>query len=156
MLDTARANWLRKLLEPGGRCIDVGSGTNPQNVIRYNQHICIEPNPVSVCWLERRAFNVKPMRAQEVLPDMAPATSVFLLDVLHCLTLDDAAALLALAKRKAVLHLVVAEPFEVPPDHGNLWDRGRSVWRSDMLGPESWQRMETHAGFVAVLSHMPP
>ena len=157
MLDSDRVEWTRKLLMAGERCIDVGCGTSPQNIIRYDQHICVEPNPVSVCWLERRAFNVRAMRAQEVLPDLAPSTAVFLIDVLHCLTLDDAAVVLALAKRKAVLHLIVAEPFAPATNGSDLWNRARSIWRSDMLGNEpGWQHKETHAGFVSVLSRLPP
>ena len=56
-----------------------------------------------------------------------------------------------------VLHLIVAEPFAPATNGSDLWNRARSIWRSDMLGNEpGWQHKETHAGFVSVLSRLPP
>jgi hypothetical protein len=159
MPDTDIFARARKLIEPGESCIDIGCGTKPQSFARYRQHICIEPCHTSVYWLERRGFNVKPIRAQDVLPDLEPAFAVYLLDVLHTMELPDAMAVLELAKKKSMFQVIVSSPPPImnrheQPEH--LWDRHRSVWTPDMLGPESWQHMVDGDRFISVLTRPLP
>lgn len=154
-------------LAPGKSCLDIGAGIKPQRMMRFAEHICIEPHGEYADWLEQHGYRVLRGPAQDRLAEAPAVETVFLLEVIEHMPESDGRAILETAKTKATRDIVLSSPlgfYDHPherPDgtdnwglNGAKWQKHVSGWTPDMLG-DGWDaivdpRYGGYGAFVAI------
>lgn len=119
----------------GGFVVDIGPGIRPQELVRADRTLCIEPFGAYADRLEADGHAVLRATALEGLQGLIGADTVVMLDVIEHMDKADGQAVIELAQAKA-RQVVVFTPIGFMPQHGDAWGLGGDYWQAHRSGWE--------------------
>lgn len=160
-------DWARERIKPGKVCIDVGPGIRPQELAKFERHICIEPHGEYADWLDARGYETRrwPFIQIHGLRPCVDVDAIFLLDVLEHMPEADGHRALSDAFSLAN-QVIVFTPLGFYPQsyadgdkdawgmNGTYWQTHRSGWTPDDF--PGWEikvdpaAHEGHGAFMAI------
>lgn len=113
--------------------LDIGAGVRPFSWWKPEKHLCVEPYELYCRVLWDADFWCYCGTAEVALKELR-ADTVLLLDVIEHMGKEEAARVIALAKRAAGKQIVIYTPLGFMAQDADAWGYGGDVWQTHRSG----------------------
>lgn len=138
-------------IQPSAFVLDVGAGIRPQELIKADRHLCVEPHGEYVEWLQANGYEVLQSTALDALRKAESLDTVVMLDVIEHMAKNDGQEVIRLCLDKA-RQVVIFTPLgfcEQSYSEGqkDAWNMNGTEWQTHRSGwePSEFTGWTVHA-----------